>query len=91
MRIISNHQWRDFTYRYDVPASVLADQFDYQDAEEALDGFFCYRGCWYHLDGFMRSESVPGYDGFAADSFFSGVAIKVSSDGEQYQVATVIA
>ena len=92
MKIITNHHWRQFTYRHDVPQSVLDDQFDYQDADKVFDGFFCYRGVWYHLDGFMTTHPNPwggnpevlaaGYDGFAADSFFSGVAIKVSEDGE---------
>ena len=90
--IKTNHQWRPFTYRTEVPAAVLERQFDYQDPEDVVDGFLCYRGTWYHLDQFMRTGdlSLLGYDGFHGDSFFSGVAIKLSSDGERYQVATVI-
>ena len=55
--IKTNNQWRDLVYRHDVPAKVLADQFDYQDAEEVLDGFFHYHGEWYHLDQFMHSDN----------------------------------
>lgn len=91
--IKSNRQWRNFTYRYDVPARVLADQFDYQDEDETIDGFFSYRGHWYHIDQFMRigeTEASPmsEWDGYAGDSYFSGVLIKLSDDGEQYQVGT---
>ena len=90
LTIKTNRRWRDFVYRHDVPAKVLADQFDYQDAEDVVDGFFCYRGYWYHLDQFMRSSGGPlaEWDGVLNDSYFSGVAIKVSRDGERYQVAT---
>ena len=86
--ITTDHKWKPFVYRYDVPESVLADQFDYQDPNETIDGFFCYRGTWYHLDQFMRvgypgpfgQTDENGYHGFAGDSYFSGVAIKLSED-----------
>lgn len=65
-----------------------ADQEPYSDT---TDGFFCYLGFWYHLDQFMRSDQFEDWHGFAADSFFSGVAIRLSDDGERYQVATVLA
>ena len=89
LTIKTNRRWRDFVYRHDVPAKVLADQFDYQDGEDVIDGFFCYRGRWYHIDQFMRCGGpLAEWDGVLNDSFFSGVAIKVSRDGERYQVAT---
>lgn len=89
--IKTNNQWRDLVYRADVPAKVLADQFDYQDADDTTDGFFCYRGHWYHLDCFMRiegNEALKGWHGYASDSYFSGVLIKLSEDGEQVMCAT---
>ena len=93
LTIKTNRQWRDFTYRYDVPEKVLDSDFDYLDAEETVDGFFQYRGVWYHLDGFMRlstdaPEGMQGWSGYVSDSFFSGVLIRLSDDGEQYQIAT---
>jgi hypothetical protein len=91
LTIKTNNQWRDLVYRSDVPAAVLASEFDYQNAEEILDGFFEYRGHWYHIDGFMRVEhntDLTGWDGYASDSYFSGVLIKLSSDGEQVMCAT---
>jgi hypothetical protein len=95
-RLYSDMQWRDFVDRWDVPSDVLADTFDYQNPEEATSGFFHYNGCWYHLDQFMRfgfpGESKPDWagtwDGYSSDSFFSGVVIKLSDDGEQYKIGT---
>tara|TARA_R100000656_G_scaffold104176_4_gene76408 strand:- start:5062 stop:5364 length:303 start_codon:yes stop_codon:yes gene_type:complete len=93
--ITTNHQWRDFVYHYDVPAEVLADQFDYHDPEEVHDGYFCYRGHWYHLDQFTRipkgSDMLDKWDGAHADGFFCGVVVKLSDDGEQFKVGTYIA
>jgi hypothetical protein len=91
LTIQSNNHWRNFAYRDEVPAKILESEFDYQDPEDTIDGFFRYRGSWYHLDGFMRDGAPDGWHGFAADTFFSGVAIRLSDDGEQYQVATVFA
>ena len=57
---------------------------------EQIDGFFKYRGYWYHLDQFMR---IPGqmfngedWNGYHADSFFSGILIRMSDDGEEYGI-----
>ena len=92
LTIRTDRKWKDLQYRWDVPAKVLADQFDYQDTSEesgVTDGFFCYLGTWYHLDQFTRMESsdvLAEWDGYAGDSYFSGVLIKLSEDGEQYQV-----
>ena len=88
LTIRTNHQWRPFVYRYDVPSEVLASEFDYH-GEDTVDGYFRYRGVWYHLDQFMRSEAVPGWHGFHGNLAFSGVAVRVSDDGESYQIATV--
>ena len=93
--IRTDHKWKNLRYRYEVPSRALTAKFDYQDASEesgVTDGFFCYLGIWYHLDEFTRldcmTEDSPfsGWDGYAGDSFFSGVLIKLSEDGEQYQV-----
>jgi len=86
MRITNNH-WRQFRYRDEVPAKVLADQFDYQD-EDTTDGYFEYKGYWYHLDMFMRCSG--DWEGSHGDSAFSGVMIRLSQDCEEYQVATWI-
>lgn len=92
MTIRTNRQWRQFKYREEVPAKVLADQFDWTDRDhkehgDYSDGFIHYRGVWYHLADFERT-SLAGWDGQHCDSFFSGVLVKVAPDGETYQIAT---
>lgn len=87
MTIKTNHHWREFTYRSDVPADILKSEFDWTDEEDDVDGFFCYRDCWYHLNLFMRG-APEGWDGAHGDSYFSGTLIKLSDDGETFQVGT---
>jgi len=97
--ITTNHHWRDFAYRADVPAAVLADRFDWLSEDDGYDGFFCYRGWWYHNSEFTATclpgrdadaGPLAGWDGYISDSYFSGVVIKVSRDGERYMVGTFI-
>jgi hypothetical protein len=94
--IRSDRKWHDFKTRDEVPAKILASQFDYQDADEVYDGFMLYRGTWYHLDQFMRLDNLSpdspfkGWEASAGDSYFSGIVIKVSQAGEQYQIGTYL-
>ena len=93
LTIKTNHHWRDFVYRSDVPVAILADRFEHLSEDDATDGFFCYRGWWYHLSDFMalRGLTEPptsNWDGYLSDSYFSGVVLKVSADGERYMVGT---
>lgn len=86
MRTITNHVPRHLVYASDVPPAVMADRFDYHldmpEDERPPDGYFKYRGNWYHLDEFMRFEGPSEWDGHAADSFYSAVVIKIVDDGE---------
>ena len=91
INIITNNHHHYFKYAHDVPSAVMSD-FDWLDEEENMDGFIQYKGIWYHLSGFMKIDS-NGYDfddwhGYIVDSAFSGVLIKLSDDGESYQIAT---
>ncbi len=95
MNIRTNNHWRDFVYRWDVPAEILESQFDYQDENDTYDGFIHYKGHWYHLDQFLCiSPGAPDefgqWQGYSADSYFSGVLVRISDNGEQYQIATYI-
>ncbi len=92
IKVVTNHAWRAFRYRHEVPAKVLSNQFDWtNDAHEKngdySDGFVRYRGIWYHLADFQRG-GIKGWDGAHGDSFFSGVVIRLSKDGESYQIGT---
>jgi hypothetical protein len=91
LSVRTDRKWKNFVIRYDVPKRVLASQFDYQDEDDAGDGFFKYHGVWYHLDQFMRMPNdspLAGWDGYLNDSMSTGVVIKLSPDGEQYQAGT---
>jgi len=94
MKIITNNKWKNFKYRNEVPEKVLKNQFEYLSEDEGYDGFFQYRKNWYHLSEFMRigeNSSFPKtWEGYSSDSFFSGILIRVSHDGEWYQVGTYV-
>lgn len=95
VKIITDHKWKQFKYAYEVPTKVLESEFDYQDREEVLDGFFSYRGSWYHIDSFMNvpkeMKELNEWHGYSNDSFYSGIVIQISKDGEEYRVGTFIA
>jgi hypothetical protein len=93
LTITTNCRWRNLAYRSEVPAKVLADQFAHLTEEDGgLDGFFCYRGHWYHTSDFIvTSGPLAGWHGYHGDSFYSGVVIRLHKDGEQYMVGTYLA
>ena len=89
LEIITNNRKRGFVYRHDVPAKILKDQFGHLDEDEGFDGFFKYRGYWYHVSDFMRisnNSDLKGWDWYHSDSFFSGILIRLSNDGETFVV-----
>jgi len=92
MKIYTDNKWKQFKYRNEVPKNVLADYFEHLPEDECLDGFILYRKCWYHTSDFMTQtcDEFNGWDGYHGDSFFSGVLIKISDDGEGYKIATYI-
>lgn len=87
MTVITNNQYRHLVYRNDVPSKVLAEQFDYLD-EDVVDGFFVYKNEWYHINDFMAypESSKKNWDGYSPDTYFSGIAIKLSDDMESIKV-----
>lgn len=55
-----------------------------------IDGFIYYKRTWYHVSEFVRTPDHDEWHGYKGDSFFSGVLIRLSNDGEQYRIATFI-
>lgn len=91
-RIVTNNHWRQFDCRCDVPQNILDSEFDWT-TEDDSDGYFRYKGTWYHLSEFMRTGypgqvDDNGYHASKGDSYFSGILIRLSDDGEKFQVAT---
>ena len=90
LEIITDHKTRYTIDGYELSDSELK-QFDY--LENPRDGlFFRYRGQLYDIGEFMRvSEDSPlaiaGFNGYMSETYFSGIAIKLSPDGESVTVA----
>jgi hypothetical protein len=89
----TDHKWRELKLDIDVPSRVLMREFSYQERRFVMYGFFRYRGRWYHVDEFSRIDSRSPLSGhkweaYLSDTVFSGVLIRLSSDGERYQVGT---
>ena len=95
---VSNYHWRDFISSYDVPNSELDDNI------EAGSQWLKYRGVWYALTDFNRARDIlidgtyqnrtfaGGYEywhGYYIGSVWHCVAIRLSEDGKQYQIATI--
>jgi len=89
MEIITNNQERHFLYGYEVPEEVLNDEYDHLSDDEKTHGFIYYKGRYYHTSDFQQSHMTE-WDGVVFDSYFSGVAIKLSDDGETYKIATIL-
>jgi hypothetical protein len=98
MRITANNHWRHFKYSYEVPESVFS-YYDWLSEDESLYGWIHYRNEWYHVSQFMRyadystqhfkrkdSDKVTQWHAYSADTYFSGLIIRISEDGEQYQI-----
>lgn len=93
MKIYTNNHHRQFKYRDEVSTKILTEDFDWL-GKDIIDGFFYYRGQWYHVSEFMKFDQHAPFDqkwdGYISDSFFSGVLIKLSEDCETYRIATYI-
>lgn len=83
--IITNNVPRPVLYGADV--IKVRDEYDWMDDQEFYAAeFFRYKGRVYSLDEFTATGAFPGFDGNYADSFFSGVLVRVVYDGESVVV-----
>ena len=94
MQIKTDHKWKNFLDWYQLTDKEKAD-FDYMSREEALcASFIRYRGVVYSMGGFMVLDAQSPFPGkwhsYQSDSFYSGVLIELSDDGEQYRIGTYI-
>ncbi len=93
MNITTNHHWHNFLYGYELTTAERAE-FDYLDDIDAHD-FIRYRGEVYDPSEFIRIDhnisqfgDLSAWHGYRSDSYFSGLLLRLSDDGEQYQIAT---
>lgn len=93
IKITGDNKWHDFKYGYELPKKCRKEFNWMTDEEYDTSNFVKYRNRIYSLDEFMlppKDLKEIGWDGIYSDSYFSGVLIKVSSDGEQYKVGSYI-
>ena len=99
LTVKTDHKWRFLSTCHDVPAAVLAAQFDYMSDEDLEDAtFFKYRGYWYDLaqfmllnDGSAIGADFANWDAYSADSYYSGVVVRLAGDGDRIKVGTYYA
>lgn len=86
---VTDHKWKPFTYRADLPKAVQ-EEFPLSYG----DHFFQYRGAWFSLGEFSRTVSTDLFDencpitphGVTGGSAFHSVLIELSEDGESYRI-----
>ena len=91
VRVITNNVPRDIVDACELTERERAE-FDYHDWAAIDDGrdsasFVRYNGQTYDLGNFERigpgaPDAFAGWDGVSADSFFSGVLIKIVDDDQ---------
>src|SRR5271165_3694042 len=99
LTIKTNRHPYNILYWHELTAKEQKE-FDYLDSEERQSNasFFRYRGRVYDLGEFMRVskpmasdcqlKGIAEWDGYASDSFFSGILVKYVEDSEWVIVAT---
>jgi hypothetical protein len=91
--------WYEVPYHVQADRLDLDPDEDIDDAINAVDdmgyndGWILYKDMWFHTTDFMRIDKYhpfhdSGWSGYMADSFFSGVVIDISEDGEAYKIGT---
>ena len=87
-RITSNFQARPLMYGSDLPEKV---QEDFGIRAENDGNYFKYKGEYYDLADFLAHEnsSEDGYwHGACAQSFFTGIVVRLTDDNEGVIVGT---
>ena len=88
MIIKTDHKWKDFMYSYQLTEKEILELDHLTRDEIDSRSFIRYKGQIYDMGDFMRVPDqmggLLGWHAYSSDSFFSGVVIKVSDDGDQY-------
>lgn len=98
MKIKTNNTPRHLVYGYELTKKEAAD-FDYLSPDELNEREFVrYRGRVYDMGEFMRIDKTVAphpqrqgwghWHGYSSDSFFSGVLVRFSDDGESVVLGT---
>lgn len=85
VKITTNHHQRELISSSELPEKAR-EQFDYITTEEFDEHlrprFVKYRDWWYDTSDVERvtSPDLAGWDGYASDSYWSGIVIKWGHD-----------
>lgn len=90
--VVTDNKWKEIIYFEDLPKRW---QREYDWAGEG-SMFFKFRNYYYALGNFMafrpaitdKRDPMYGWDGYAGDSYFSGMLVKFDNSGEAVKVAT---
>lgn len=88
-KAITNYHERQFIYGYDVPDNIIVDNFDHLTDDELSDHFLKYKGIYYHISDFMRSDDSK-WHGVCGLTNTAAIGIHVSDDTETYQIALLV-
>ena len=96
MSVRSNGHWRELLAADELPGDVLESEFGYvlEGEPSYSPRFFEYRGVWYDshefefVSPYLRSAhpEFGGWDGFRADSFYSGIVIRYAPEANDYDL-----
>ena len=100
LRIITNNIPRDILNGWDLTTEERKE-FDYLEGEDLdVAEFVRFKGSVYHLGDIPSTapgpwnhglpEEFKGWDGYASDSFFSGILIRYVEDNERVVMATYV-
>ena len=86
--IKTNNQPRELMYLSDFSLDrqqQIRSEFDWVKDIDSTQGFFEYRSTVYHLRSFLRVDAgtddlTQGWDGYEADTYFSGTLVRLCSD-----------
>ena len=95
--IKTDHKWHYFKYGYELSQKERIKwrkEFSYIKSNEEFynRNFAKYRGQLYDINEFMSIKGWStepfgkAWDGYMSDTYFSGVVIKISKDGERYKI-----
>jgi len=99
LKIITDNKYRPVLYWHDLTPKEQEEYAYLEAVDKGFDVFFRYRKWCYYLGDFIRvdynapfKENIPfkGWDGYHANSFFSGVLVRYSECGDAVKVATYI-
>jgi len=86
--IKTNNQPRELMYLADFPLArqqQIRSDFDWMEDIDSTQGFFEYRSTVHHLENFLRvnagtDDVTQGWDGYKAESYFTGTLVRLCSD-----------